>query len=95
VPENHCKPARKTRQHELDNNSQQHKTTMADSEDGASAPVSEPLDLVRLCIDEIVFVKLRGDRELTGRLHVRPPLIPPLVPFATRQTDPMVLPAGL
>ncbi|KAF2397840.1 LSM-domain-containing protein [Trichodelitschia bisporula] len=29
----------------------------------------EPLDLVRLCLDEIVFVKLRGDRELKGRLH--------------------------
>lgn len=32
---------------------------------------NEPLDLVRLCIDEIVVVKLRGDRELKGRLHVR------------------------
>jgi U6 snRNA-associated Sm-like protein LSm3 len=42
---------------------------MADIDDGASAPVSEPLDLVRLCLDEIVFVKLRGDRELKGRLH--------------------------
>jgi U6 snRNA-associated Sm-like protein LSm3 len=46
---------------------------MADVDDGASAPVSEPLDLVRLCLDEIVFVKLRGDRELKGRLHVCPP----------------------
>jgi len=43
---------------------------MADVDDGASAP-AEPLDLVRLCLDEIVFVKLRGDRELKGRLHVR------------------------
>ncbi|KAH7305670.1 GTP-binding protein AGP-1 [Rhexocercosporidium sp. MPI-PUGE-AT-0058] len=41
---------------------------MADVDDGASAP-AEPLDLVRLCLDEIVFVKLRGDRELKGRLH--------------------------
>lgn len=32
---------------------------------------NEPLDLVRLCIDEFVVVKLRGDRELKGRLHVR------------------------
>ena len=32
---------------------------------------SEPLDLVRLLLDEVVFVKLRGDRELKGRLHVR------------------------
>ncbi len=47
---------------------------MADVDDGASAPVSEPLDLVRLCLDEIVFVKLRGDRELKGRLHVSIPL---------------------
>ena len=42
---------------------------MADA-GGDAAPVSEPLDLVRLCLDEIVFVKLRGDRELQGRLHV-------------------------
>ncbi|KAF1965935.1 like-Sm ribonucleo protein [Bimuria novae-zelandiae CBS 107.79] len=37
-----------------------------DERDEAS---NEPLDLVRLCIDEIVIVKLRGDRELKGRLH--------------------------
>ena len=43
---------------------------MADVDDNNSAPASEPLDLVRLCLDEIVFVKLRGDRELKGRLHV-------------------------
>ena len=43
---------------------------MADVGDGDSAPVSEPLDLVRLSLDETVFVKLRGDRELKGRLHV-------------------------
>jgi len=32
-------------------------------------PIAEPLDLVRLLIDEVVCVKLRGDRELKGRLH--------------------------
>jgi len=32
---------------------------------------NEPLDLVKICVDEIVIVKLRGDRELKGRLHVR------------------------
>ena len=37
--------------------------------------VSEPLDLVRLLLDEVVFVKLRGDRELKGRLHVRQPTV--------------------
>ena len=44
---------------------------MADAGDADAAAVSEPLDLVRLSLDEIVFVKLRGDRELKGRLHVR------------------------
>jgi hypothetical protein len=44
------------------------------AEAGEEGPtVSEPLDLVRLLLDEIVFVKLRGDRELKGRLHVRFP----------------------
>lgn len=43
---------------------------MADTEDAGTSSVSEPLDLVRLSLDEIVFVKLRGDRELKGRLHV-------------------------
>lgn len=43
--------------------------TMADTDDAPSS-VSEPLDLVRLSLDEVVFVKLRGDRELKGRLHV-------------------------
>lgn len=42
---------------------------MADNDDGGSTSVNEPLDLVRLSLDEVVFVKLRGDRELKGRLH--------------------------
>ncbi|EAS28111.3 U6 small nuclear ribonucleoprotein [Coccidioides immitis RS] len=42
---------------------------MADEADGGAPSFSEPLDLVRLSLDEIVFVKLRGDRELKGRLH--------------------------
>ncbi|KEQ88333.1 Sm-like ribonucleo protein [Aureobasidium pullulans EXF-150] len=42
---------------------------MADVEDNTANPVIEPLDLVRLSLNEIVFVKLRGDRELQGRLH--------------------------
>ncbi|KAJ1922701.1 Sm-like protein lsm3b, partial [Tieghemiomyces parasiticus] len=29
----------------------------------------EPLDLVRLSLDENIYVKLRGDRELRGKLH--------------------------
>jgi U6 snRNA-associated Sm-like protein LSm3 len=41
---------------------------MADAAD-ESSHVAEPLDLVRLLLNEVVFVKLRGDRELKGRLH--------------------------
>jgi U6 snRNA-associated Sm-like protein LSm3 len=47
---------------------------MADTGEEGNGSVSEPLDLVRLSLDEIVFVKLRGDRELKGRLHVGPRL---------------------
>ena len=43
---------------------------MAEAGDADQAAVSEPLDLVRLSLDETVFVKLRGERELKGRLHV-------------------------
>ena len=32
--------------------------------------MEEPLDLIRLSIDERVYVKCRGDRELKGKLHV-------------------------
>lgn len=46
-------------------------SSMADEEPGEN-PVNAPLDLVRLSLSEVVFVKLRGDRELQGRLHVRP-----------------------
>ncbi|KAJ1921107.1 Sm-like protein lsm3b [Tieghemiomyces parasiticus] len=34
-----------------------------------STSVQEPLDLVRLSLDENIYVKLRGDRELRGKLH--------------------------
>ena len=35
------------------------------------ATVKEPLDLIRLSLDEKIYVKLRHDREIKGRLHVR------------------------
>ena len=35
-----------------------------------SSVVSEPIDLVRLSLDERIHVKLRGDRDLRGKLHV-------------------------
>ena len=31
--------------------------------------VDEPMELVRLALDERVYVKLRGERELWGKLH--------------------------
>ena len=31
--------------------------------------VKEPLDLIRLSLDERVYVKLRGEREIRGKLH--------------------------
>ena len=35
-----------------------------------SGSIDAPLDLIRLSIDERVFVKCKGDRELRGKLHV-------------------------
>lgn len=32
--------------------------------------VEQPLDLVRLSLDERILVKLKGERELRGVLHV-------------------------
>ena len=37
---------------------------------GATQGIQEPFDLVRLSLNERVYVKLRGDRELSGVLHV-------------------------
>jgi hypothetical protein len=37
--------------------------------------VKEPLDLVRLSLDERIYVKLRGEREIRGRLHVSVSLV--------------------
>ena len=34
-----------------------------------STTIDEPLDLVKLSIDERVYVKCKGDRELRGKLH--------------------------
>jgi len=38
--------------------------------DSSVTGIQEPFDLIRLSLSERVFVKLRGDRELTGILHV-------------------------
>lgn len=39
--------------------------------DEAEATVQEPMDLIKLSLDERVYVKLKGERELRGKLHVR------------------------
>jgi hypothetical protein len=50
---------------------QTHANTAFDSmPEGPSSGVQEPFDLIELSLSERVFVKLRGDRELTGVLHV-------------------------
>lgn len=44
---------------------------MADDADAVAAiTVKEPLDLIRLSLDERIYVKMRNERELRGRLHV-------------------------
>lgn len=37
----------------------------------ASQTVEVPLDLVHLALDQSVFIKCRGDRDLQGKLLVR------------------------
>ncbi|CAG9564578.1 unnamed protein product [Danaus chrysippus] len=42
------------------------------AEDGDNVPVmtvKEPLDLIRLSLDERIYVKMRNERELRGKLH--------------------------
>ena len=41
---------------------------MGDTETG-NATVEEPLDLIKFSLDEKVYVKMRNDREIRGKLH--------------------------
>nr|ALS04343.1 U6 snRNA-associated Sm-like protein LSm3-like protein [Acartia pacifica] len=34
-----------------------------------SGAIEEPLDIIRLSVDEKIYVKMRNERELKGRLH--------------------------
>lgn len=47
--------------------------TMADDGEAivnnSAVAVEEPLDLIRLSLDERLYVKMRNERELRGRLH--------------------------
>ena len=38
-------------------------------DDDATHTVEEPLDLMKFSLDEKVYVKMRNDRELRGKLH--------------------------
>ena len=42
---------------------------VAETETSPESGVQDPLDLIRLSLDEIIMVKMRDDRELKGRLH--------------------------
>lgn len=37
----------------------------------AKGIIEEPLDLIRLAVDELIYIKMKGERELRGKLHVR------------------------
>ena len=43
--------------------------------------IEEPLDLIKLCLDERILVKLKGERELRGVLHVHLPVCPVAAPL--------------
>jgi U6 snRNA-associated Sm-like protein LSm3 len=44
--------------------------------------VERPLDLIRLSLDEVIYVKCKGNRELRGKLHVRGQKQHPITAFA-------------
>lgn len=58
-----------------------------------SSTVEEPLDLIRLSLDDRIYVKLRGERELRGKLHVYAlhPLPPPSTPLLRESSTPFHL----
>merc|ERR1712127_879779 len=53
----------------IENMAKEEEKAAAAGDSGPSDTVEEPLDLIRLSVDERIYVKLRGDRELRGRLH--------------------------
>ena len=45
-------------------------TTASGATDSMDQVIKQPLDLIRLALGEVVRVKMRGGRELRGKLHV-------------------------
>ena len=42
---------------------------MAEGGEGQSTVIDEPFDLIRMSLDERVYVKMKNGRELRGRLY--------------------------
>ena len=55
--------------HEHTNGMNQDWCSASDNSFTMSGGVEEPLELIRLAVDERIYVKLRGERELWGKLH--------------------------
>ena len=45
-------------------------STLAKMSSGKAKGIVEPLDMIRLSIDEPIHIKMKGERELRGKLHV-------------------------
>ena len=61
----------------------------------ASQSIKSPIDLIRLSLDERVVIRLKGERELRGKLHVRGVNGAPALPLLSLPRAPAPPPAGL
>ncbi|CAM9790378.1 unnamed protein product [Laminaria digitata] len=59
-----------------------------------SSSVEEPLDLIRLSLDERIYVKCRGERELRGKLHVSTRAKPSISPIKSAAPAPAAIEAA-
>lgn len=53
-----------------------------------ASALERPIDLIRLSLDERIFVKCKGDRDLSGKLHVR---AASFLPSASGREHPVVV----
>ncbi len=37
--------------------------------------MDQPLDLIKRSLDELIYIKMKGERELRGKLHVKKRII--------------------